>query len=104
MRLAGRSAYNLSRRLNGWCAAIVAALLIAGCTQDNSGDADTAITEEPPRQINVVEPIGQRSPYGNYLAGRFAERQKDYARAAVAFGRALDDFPDNVRLMRRTFL
>ena len=103
MRLAGRSAYNLSRRLNGWCAAIVAALLIAGCTQDNSGDADTAITEEPPRQINVVEPIGQRSPYGNYLAGRFAERQKDYARAAVAFGRALDDFPDNVRLMRRTF-
>jgi tetratricopeptide (TPR) repeat protein len=100
MRLAGRSAYNLSRRLNGWCAAIVAALLIAGCTQDNPDNADT---EEPPRQINVVEPIGQRSPYGNYLAGRFAERQKDYARAAAALGRALDDFPDNVGLMRRTF-
>ncbi|MEN8194989.1 MAG: tetratricopeptide repeat protein [Pseudomonadota bacterium] len=100
MRLAGRSAYNLSRRLNGWCAAIVAALLIAGCTQDNPDNADT---EEPPRQINVVEPIGQRSPYGNYLAGRFAERQKDFARAAAALGRTLDDFPDNVGLMRRTF-
>ncbi|MBE9551955.1 MAG: hypothetical protein IMF05_00700, partial [Proteobacteria bacterium] len=92
----------MSRRLNGWCAAIVAALLIAGCTQDNQGDADTANTEEP-RQINVVEPIGQRSPYGNYLAGRFAERQKDFARAAAALGRALDDSPDNVGLMRRTF-
>jgi tetratricopeptide (TPR) repeat protein len=90
----------LSRRLNGWCAAIVAALLIAGCTQDNPGNADT---EEPPRQINVVEPIEQRSPYGNYLAGRFAERQKDFARAAAALGRALDDFPDNVGLLRRTF-
>lgn len=103
MGLAGRSVNRLSLRLNGWRAAIVAALLIAGCTQDNPRDADPANNEEPLPPITVVEPIGQRSPYGNYLAGRFAERQKDYARAAASLGRVLDDFPDNEALMRRTF-
>ena len=103
MGLAGRSTYNVSRCLNCWCAAIVAALLIAGCTQNNPGGSNDASADAMPRRINVVEPIKQRSPYGNYLAGRFAERQKDFARAAVALGRTLDNFPDNVGLVRRTF-
>ncbi|MCK4868341.1 MAG: tetratricopeptide repeat protein [Alphaproteobacteria bacterium] len=103
MGLAGRSADKFPARRGGWCAAITVALLIAGCTPDNPGNEDTANSEEPPRQFNVVEPIGQRSPYGNYLAGRFAERQKDFAQAAAALGRALDDFPDNAGLLRRTF-
>ena len=103
MGLAGRSAYNVSRRLNCWYAAIVAALLIAGCTQNGPGGPNDASTDEMPRRVNVVEPIEHRSPYGNYLAGRFAERQKDFARAAAALGRALDNFPDDVGLVRRTF-
>lgn len=103
MGLAGRSAYILSLRLIGWCAAIVVALPIAGCTLDNPGNADTTNAEEPLAPQHFVEPVGQRSPYGNYLAGRFAERQKDYARAAASLGRVLDDFPDNDGLMRRTF-
>jgi tetratricopeptide (TPR) repeat protein len=81
----------------------VAALLIAGCTPNNPGGSDNGSADEQPRRINVVEPVGQRSPYGNYLAGRFAERQKDFTQAAAALGRALDDFPDNAGLMRRTF-
>jgi tetratricopeptide (TPR) repeat protein len=79
------------------------ALLIAGCTADNPGSTDPSAEEQSPRQFNVVEPVGLRSPYGNYLAGRFAERQKDFAQAAAALGRALDEFPDNIGLMRRTF-
>jgi tetratricopeptide (TPR) repeat protein len=79
------------------------ALLIAGCTAGNPGSTDPSAEEQSPRQFNVVEPVGLRSPYGNYLAGRFAERQKDFAQAAAALGRALDEFPDNIGLMRRTF-
>jgi len=103
MGLAGQSTEKLSSRPRGWSTAIALALLIAGCTAENTDGANSTAVEKPPRQLNVVEPIGQRSPYGNYLAGRFAERQKDYAQAAAALGRALDEFPDNIGLMRRTF-
>ena len=104
MGLAGLSAYRLSRRLNGWCAAIVAALI--DCRLHGRtilATAKNASADEKPRRINVVEPIGQRSPYGNYLAGRFAERQKDLRGPRLRSGAHSDDFPDNVGLVRRTF-
>ena len=102
MGLAGLSARKFARRQWSRCAGIAVALLIAGCVPDDPGAGETG-AEEPPRRLNVIEPTGQRSPYGNYLAGRYAERQRDFARAATALGRALDDFPDNLTLMRRTF-
>jgi tetratricopeptide (TPR) repeat protein len=78
--------------------------MLAGCSMDNPGSGDNADeAEAKPKPVNIIEPVGQRSPYGNYLAGRYAERQKDFGRAAVALGRALDEFPDNTVLMRRTF-
>ncbi len=103
MGLAGLSTYKFFRHRGIWRAAIAAALLVAGCATDNPSNTGSANAGESPRRFNVIEPVGQRSPYGNYLAGRFAERQKDFAQAAAAFGRALDDFPDNVALIRRTF-
>ena len=103
MGLAGWSAKKILFRRGDRCALLAVALLIAGCTADIPDGAESVNTEEPPRRINVIEPIGQRSPYGNYLAGRFAERQKDFALAATALGRTLDDFPDNLALMRRTY-
>ena len=103
MGLAGRAINKFLFRGGGWFVAATAVILIAGCTQDNPGNVDNASADDPPKRLNVIEPIGQRSPYGNYLAGRFAEGQRDFARAAAALGRALDDFPDNIALMRRTF-
>ncbi len=100
---AGQSTIKLLSRARGWFVAVAVAFLIAGCSADKPDAADAAAAETPPRQFNVVEPIGQRSPYGNYLAGRFAEREKDFAQAAAALGRTLDEFPENTGLMRRTF-
>jgi tetratricopeptide (TPR) repeat protein len=103
MGLAGQSTHKLSSRATGWSFTIAVALLISGCTADNPEATVGTAADKPPRQFNVIEPIGQRSPYGNYLAGRFAEREKDFAQAAAALGRALDEFPENTGLMRRTF-
>lgn len=103
MGLAGRAINSFLLRGGGWFATTAAVFLIAGCAQGNPDNANNASADDPPKRFNVIEPTGQRSPYGNYLAGRFAEGQKDFARAADALGRALDDFPDNIALMRRTF-
>lgn len=77
---------------------------LAGCAGGDSADhpdSDTdGETDRPPR---VIEPVGQRSPFGDFLAGRFAERRRDYSSAAAALGRALEENPDNLSLLRRAF-
>lgn len=85
-------------------AALALAALLYGCADDGVDGAaqQNGDTEEPPR-LNVVEPQGQRSPYGNYLTGRFAEKRRDFGRAASALTRALEENPDDIALMRRTF-
>ena len=96
MGLAGRAVYDCSYRRRSWLAAIAMLFLAAGCTTDNPGGADNpGEALEPPKPEIFVEPAGQRSPYGNYLAGRYAERKRDFAQAATALGRAFDEFPDN---------
>ena len=83
-------------------ASMLLAALLYGCA-DDSGDArQNGTTVEPPR-LDVVEPQGQRSPFGNYLSGRFAEKQRDYGRASSALGLALEEYPDDIALLRRTF-
>ena len=82
------------------------ALLLFGCTTGGvvaGAGEDAAAEGDPPRPVNVVEPVGQRSSYGNFLAGRFAERQRDYGRAAAALNRALEENPENTDLARRAF-
>jgi tetratricopeptide (TPR) repeat protein len=103
MGLAGRSELkNLFRRA-GLGVAAAAVLMTAGCGANETGSESSQNSEQPAPHFPVIEPVTQRSPYGNYLAGRFAERQKDFGRAAASLGRALDDFPGNTALMRRTF-
>lgn len=77
-------------------------LAFAGCAGGESGgrDPDTDGETDRPR---VIEPVGQRSPFGDFLAGRFAERQRDFPRAAAALARALEENPDNLSLLRRAF-
>lgn len=47
---------------------------------------------------------GEESLPANYLAGRHAANQRDYATAALFFQRALADDPTNMELLERTFL
>lgn len=44
------------------------AFLLFGCATRGPVDAGENATaaDDPPRPVNVVEPIGQRSPYGNF--------------------------------------
>ncbi len=96
---------------NGWRSSplrrIVPATLaaaLAACA--DAGPAQTpanAIGPDPDFPSNFVEPVGQRSPFGNFLAGRFAERERDFARAATALQRALEENPNDLALLRRTF-
>ncbi|MDH3228998.1 MAG: tetratricopeptide repeat protein [Alphaproteobacteria bacterium] len=85
-------------------AATILAAILFGCSPGNPGDAATGdAAAQDSRRLSVVEPGGQRSPYGNYLAGRFAEKTRDFERASEALLRALEENPDDLALMRRTF-
>ncbi|MEE8443779.1 MAG: tetratricopeptide repeat protein, partial [Alphaproteobacteria bacterium] len=55
------------------------------------------------RRPGVIEPVENRSPFGSFLSGRFAERQRDFARAAASLNRALEEQPENLGLKRRAF-
>jgi len=84
--------------------AIVLAAVTFGCSSGNRGDAapdDTAAQDL--RRLSVIEPGEQRSPYGNYLAGRYAEKKRDFEHAAALLHRALEENPDDPALQRRTF-
>ncbi|UCH73800.1 MAG: tetratricopeptide repeat protein [Rhodospirillales bacterium] len=84
--------------------AVILAAILFGCSGGNRGDAapSDAVSEES-RQLDMIEPRDQRSQYGNYLAGRFAEKQRDFERASSSLARALEENPDDPALLRRTF-
>ena len=84
-------------------AAIILAAILFGCSPGNRGDAATGESAQDARRLNVVEPGAQRSPYGNYLAGRFAEKIRDFERASDSLVRALEENPDDLALTRRAF-
>lgn len=84
--------------------AIILAAVLFGCSAGNPGDAATGdAAAQDSRRLNVIEPGGQRSPYGNYLAGRFAEKMRDFDRASAALLRALEENPDDLALTRSAF-
>ncbi len=81
---------------------VVLAVLLSSCNgggTSGSRDGDGGSQRRP----GVVEPVESRSPFGSFLSGRFAERQRDFARAAVALNRALEENPENLGLKRRAF-
>jgi len=85
-------------------AAIVLAVSLLACTEGNSaGTSDPGLAGDPELAESFIEPVRQRSPFGNFLAGQLAERERDFDRAATALVRALDENPDNLALLRQTF-
>ncbi|HWB50444.1 MAG TPA: tetratricopeptide repeat protein [Stellaceae bacterium] len=58
----------------------------------------------PPAAENKPPPAAVADLYGNYLAGRHAERMRDYPAAAAWFEKAIGADPDSPELISRTFL
>ena len=76
----------------------LALLVLAGCTTAGSpvGHPPSAADAHPSGSLD--------SPLGSYLAGRFANAERDTPAAAEFFSQALADDPDNPGLAHRTLL
>ncbi len=88
---------NVARRTRTWLknlrnAAALAAALAVSALAWPVGDAQAAATS------------GLRSLSGNYLAGRYASKQRDNRAAAEFYSRALQADPNNHEILERAFL
>ena len=87
------------RSLKTFTLTLSAAALLGACTPEGEppvlNAADTA-------QIDGVD-VGQ-SGAGNYLAGRHAQKNRDFSNASRLLEKALEDSPEDSRLLRRAFL
>lgn len=84
------------------------ALMLAGCAE---ATAETPVTSAVPSGLTAgpAAPAGTpmtegSSGAGAYLAGRAAANAHDFSNAAKYLGQALQQDPDNLELMRRTFV
>ncbi len=98
-------------------AAVSTALLVAACGQSQPPPAPqpqsqspsappilTAAVKQPATPtFPVLVRIGD-STAGNYLAGRFAQKNRDYGNASKFLGNALSSDPENRNLLRLSFL
>lgn len=74
-----------------------------GACAGGGGTPTAASTDGAALRMRVaLTPID--SPLGSYLAGRVARHERDMASAARYFARALADDPDNVNILRQTYL
>lgn len=76
-------------------AAALAAIAISGCAHEGVGT---------PLRRDKLQVAAADSAFGNYLAGRFANTQRDTSLAATFYGRALSEDPHNQVILQRTFL
>lgn len=93
-------------RLRAGALAVAALLAQTAAVQAQDGaaapaPAPTATAPAKPKESVKEKP---RSPYASYLAGRAAQTGGDWNTAAANMAVALAADPDNVPLMRRTFL
>ncbi len=81
----------------------LAALLLAACPQNKPLQVAQATPEPMPAPVKA-EAVEIESPLGSYLAGQLARRDNDMDAAAKYFSRTLAEDPDNLDLLRQTFL
>ncbi len=87
-------------------AVLTACLATAACVPAAQKVGNTTVAG--PLQLAAAAGAGDYrlaggSPYGNYLAGLIAGRQRDLSAAADLMHRALDNDPENTALLRYTF-
>jgi tetratricopeptide (TPR) repeat protein len=74
--------------------AVTALAVLTACAPDD---------EKPAVQSSAIM-TASASPAGNYLAGRQAQKDRDFGNASRFLGKALEKTPDNTLLLRNTFL
>jgi len=74
------------------------AFLVA-CTPEDAAPVLAYPSAAQASQMNVGH-----SAAGNYLAGRHAQKKRDFSEASRLLEKALEDSPTDARLLRRTFL
>ena len=84
----------------GRIAGLALLALVAGCAQAPSEGA----TARQAAASSDLPPVPTASGLGSYLAGGVAQRDHNYATAAEYLERSLKQDPDNLDLLRRTFL
>ncbi len=89
-------------------APVFAASLLAGCESHSESASVGQRSDEPVllAAADGAETSGYRlarSPYGHFLAGRHADRQRDLSLATDFMLRALELDPDNLQILARAF-
>ena len=84
-------------------AAVAGLLVSSGCVSAET-EPSAKLADASHVRISVSETPFEKSIFGSYLAGRFAEKHQDLAVAAELMARVLEDDPDQDRLMRRAFI
>ena len=94
---------NMSMGRIGRSLALLLVSALAACAHQPvpSGGSTAARSVQPAADAPAIP---TESAYGSYLAGSLAQREHDYAAAADYLERSLLQDPNNLELMRRTFL
>ncbi|MBM3485282.1 MAG: tetratricopeptide repeat protein [Alphaproteobacteria bacterium] len=90
-------------RRGGWIAGLAAIAIVAGCADVADPPVLTAAADEPHAALKVSDFDSGRTAAGNYLAGRHAQRVRDFGSAADYLNKALGADPGNVDLLRRSY-
>ena len=87
------------RSLKTFTLTLSAFAFLGACTPEGDPPVLNAAGAAQASQMDVG-----RSGAGNYLAGRHAHKKRDFSNASRLLERALEDSPEDARLLRRTFL
>ena len=88
-----------SRALKTITLTLSACAVLAACTPEGER---AVLNYSGAAQVSEMEVGG--SGAGNYLAGRHAQKERDFSSASRLLEKALEDSPGNTRLLNRTFL
>jgi len=88
-----------SRALKTITLTLSACAVLAACTPEGER---AVLNYSGAAQVSEMEVGG--SGAGNYLAGRYAQKERDFSSASRLLEKALEDSPGNTRLLNRTFL
>ena len=83
---------------------LVGGLLASSACVAASSDPSPKLADASRTSVVVADEQYNKSPFGSYLAGRFAEKRRDLAAAADLMKRVVEDDPENERLLRRAFI
>ena len=99
-----RRKLGIAKRISRGRAVVVACLLLPGACVAADQETVRRVADAGDPRVQIKQGPHEPSAFGSYLAGRFAEKQYDLGAAADHISQALEEDPENRRLMRRAFI